>query len=478
MTAIVFVNPPLSIQDRYGLKSQGGAETPPLGLACLAAMTRKCGYDTTIVDAAATNMSYEDITRAILERGCKYVGITAATISVKNAGRVAESIKAADKGITTIIGGPHLSALPEETMSRYLSFDIGVIGEGDYTIIDLLEHLETGKDLSSVKGLIYRNGGGFVTTDGRPRVHNLDELPFPAWDLLPNLAKFYCPPVHTLKRFPAALLIASRGCPGKCMFCARTVYGNSLRAHSAEYTFEMIKDLYLNYGIREIQIRDDNFVAYRQRLVRLCEILRREKLDLVWTCAGRVDMVTPAILKLMKEAGCWQIWYGIESGSQAILDTVKKNVTIKQIEDAVQMTLDAGISPCGFFIIGHPSETIETLEATVEFARRLRLTEAHFSFMTPFPGSELYERAEEYGVFHNDWTKLNGWQVTFVPHGLTAEVLEHYSKKAFSRFYFRPRIILSYIAKIRSWKHLRFYFLGLISLLEFLIRKPHTKRQV
>ncbi len=170
--------------------------------------------------------------------------------------------------------------------------------------------------------------------------------------------------------------------------------------------------------------------------------------------------------------------YGIESGSQAILDTVKKNVTIKQIEDAVQMTLDAGISPCGFFIIGHPSETIDTLEATVEFACRLRLTEAHFSFMTPFPGSELYERAEEYGVFHNDWTKLNGWQVTFVPHGLTAEVLEHYSKKAFSRFYFRPRIILSYVAKIRSWKHLRFYFLGLISLLEFLIRKPHTKRQV
>ena len=188
MTSIVFVNPPLSIQDRYGLRGQGGAETPPLGLACLAAMTKKCGYDTAIIDAAATNMSYEQITREILERGCKYVGITAATISVRNAGRVAELIKAANKSITTIIGGPHLSALPEETMSRYLSFDIGVIGEGDYTIIDLLEHLETGKDLSSVKGLIYRNGGSFVTTDGRLVVHNLDELPFPACMIPPNLA--------------------------------------------------------------------------------------------------------------------------------------------------------------------------------------------------------------------------------------------------------------------------------------------------
>jgi anaerobic magnesium-protoporphyrin IX monomethyl ester cyclase len=152
MTRIVFVNPLLSIQDRYGLKSQGGAETPPLGLACLPAMTRKHGYDTAVIDAAAANMSCEEITREILERGFKYVGITAATISVGNAGRVAELIKAAYKGITTIIGGPHLSALPEETMSRYPSFDIGVIGEGDYTTIDLLEHLETWKELTLSRG--------------------------------------------------------------------------------------------------------------------------------------------------------------------------------------------------------------------------------------------------------------------------------------------------------------------------------------
>ena len=127
-----------------------------------------------------------------------------------------------------------------ETMNRYLSFDMGVIGEVDYTIVDLLEHLETGKELSTVTVLVYRNGGCLVTTDRRPRVHDLEELPFPVWDVLPNLAKYYCPPVHTLKRFPATLLIESRGCPGKSMFSARAVYGNSLPAHNEEYTFESL----------------------------------------------------------------------------------------------------------------------------------------------------------------------------------------------------------------------------------------------
>jgi radical SAM superfamily enzyme YgiQ (UPF0313 family) len=438
-------------------------------------MTRKYGFETAIIDAAALKLKYKEIAKLVIDNKFKYVGITAVTISVGHAARLAEMIKNYDKSIVTIIGGPHLTAVPVETMSRYPQFDIGVIGEADYTIIELLNALENKENLDKIPGLIIRKNGSLFSTLPRKRIENLDDLPKPAWDLLPNLAKYYCPPVHTLKRIPAALLIASRGCPGRCIFCDRSVFGNLLHAYSAEYTFELIKDLYYNYGIREIQLRDDNFTAYRNRTVELCEILKQERLDLVWTCAGRVDMVNPPLLRLMKEAGCWQIWYGIESGSQGVLNTIQKNTTIDQIQKAVYMTRDAGISPCGFFIIGSPTETKESLESTVRLALELPLDEAHFSFMTPFPGSELYTRAAEYGLFENDWSKLSGWLPVFVPYDLTSRDLDLYSKKAFLKFYFRARIILSYIRKIRSWQQLRIYFRGLLALLEWLILRKSNK---
>lgn len=472
---IVFVNPPLSIQDRYGVKSQSGGQTPPLGLLCLATMTRAHGFETAILDAAALKLDYAESVRFITDNSFRYVGLTAVTVSIAHAAELAARLKKADPGITIIIGGPHLTALPSETMEMFPQFDIGVIGEADYSIVELLSALEDKKEPSSVGGLILRGNTGPAKTRPRPRIEDLDSLPMPAWDLLPDLARYYCPPVHTLKRIPAALLVTSRGCPGECVFCDRSVFGNVLRAYSAGYTFRMIKELYHKHGIREIQLRDDNFTAYRKRMLELCAMLKAEKLDLVWTCACRVDMVNPDILKIMKEAGCWQIWYGIESGSDAILKQIKKHTTTRRIGEAVRMTRDAGISPCGFFILGSPGETRQTLEETTRFSLDLPLDEAHFSFMTPFPGSQLYSCAPEYGTFDNDWSKLNGWLPVFVPHGLTARDLESYSKRAFRKFYFRPRIIFSYMRKIRSFRHAAIYFRGFLALLEWLMKSRANK---
>ncbi|MFQ5957445.1 MAG: B12-binding domain-containing radical SAM protein, partial [Candidatus Brocadiales bacterium] len=243
MSNIVFVQPPLTREERYGVKSQGGGETPPIGLAILAAMARKNGFETAIIDAERQRMSDEEVTKEIISKNFRHVGITSVTIAIDNAARLAQAVKVADPGITVIVGGPHLTAVPEETMKRYTVFDIGVIGEGDYTIIKLLKCLEGNGNLGDVKGIIFRRNGTTHCTPPRTGVENMDELPKPAWDLLPDLATHYCPPVHTLKRVPAALLVASRGCPMKCNFCARSVFGNNCRAYSAEYTFEMIKGL-------------------------------------------------------------------------------------------------------------------------------------------------------------------------------------------------------------------------------------------
>ena len=219
--------------------------------------------------------------------------------------------------------------------------------------------------MSSVRGIAYRPDAScreLILTPPREPIEDLDSIPFPAWDLLPDLAKSYCPPAHTVKRFPASLIMTSRGCPGKCTFCDNKVFGRSVRTHSADYVVRLIRHLQQQYGIRELQIRDDNFLASKQRAVELCQRLIDEKIDLAWSCAGRVDMITPDMLQLMKRAGCWQIWYGIESGSNRVLKAIRKNTTCERIEAAVRSTKRAGISPCGFFMIGLPTETEDDIE--------------------------------------------------------------------------------------------------------------------
>lgn len=473
MPKIILVNPPLTLEERYGVHFQSGGETPPLGLAYLAAMTIKHHFDTQIIDGAISN-SYQHVVKEILNEKPDYVGITASTLNVYNAAKVAQMVKDENSSITTLIGGAHLTVVPLETMERFPVFDIGVVGEADYTIVELLNALENGSELFTVKGIIFRSNGEIIQTERPPFIRNLDELPMPAWDLLPNLAKFYCPPVHTVKRLPATLIMTSRGCPGKCTFCDRSVFGNHLRANSAEYVMEMIRELYYKHGIREFQVRDDNFLAFRPRLRELCKYLKEEKLDLVWSLAGRPDMINLEVLALLAEAGCWQIWYGVESGSQRILDFIKKGTKVEKIKEAIRWTKEAGISTGGFFMIGLPMETPEDIEKTILFSQELDLDEAHFAFFTPYPGCELHEVANQYGRFDDDWRKTSGWIPSFVPNELSDKQLIHYWKKASAGFYFRPRIIFNYLRKMRSFKHVKVYFSGLLALVEALFFKKYT----
>jgi len=473
---ILFINPPLTIMERYGLKYQSGGQTPPLGLTNLAASLRERGFDVKILDGAALSLSCEEVAQLTIKKNPDFVGLTAVTSSIGNTSKVASLIKEHLNKVKIIIGGPHFTAIPEKTLQLYPQFDIGCFGESDYTISELISSLTAGKDLRQVKGLFLRENGNLLFTGLRERVRDLDNLPFPAWDLLPNLAKYYCPPVHTLKKIPASMLVTSRGCPGQCIFCDRSMFGNNVSFYSASYVMAMIKNLYQNYGIREIQFRDDNFVAIKKRLMELCNLLITEKLDIVWTCMGRADMINPEMLNMMKRAGCWQIWYGIESGSQKVLDVINKKITLEEIKKAVLETEKAGIEPCATFIIGHPTETEDSINATIKFSLSLPLKEAHFSFMTPFPGSLLYEKAGEFGTFNNDWKMLSGWFPVFVPKELTEDKLVFFNKQAFRKFYFRPRIVLSYLKKIKTLTHLRIYLNGFLALLEFLIKGRESNR--
>ena len=469
---ILFVNPPLSARDLYKNLEGAGSELPSLGIAILAAVTRNNGYETRILDALALKLTIDQTVDEILKINPKYLGITSTTISIFNAAQVAEKIKEKNKNIITILGGPHITAVPMETMEKFTQFDIGVIGEAEETIIELLNHLNKNLPVDDIKGLVIKDGNYLKVTERRSFIKDLDNLPFPAWDLLPDLLKYYQPAADSLYRSPTTLLITSRGCPGQCIFCDRSVFGNHIRGFSADYVIRMIKHLQEHFGIRDLFIEDDNFLALRPRLREICNRIINEKIDITFSIMGRVDMVNEEILVLLKKAGCWQINYGLESGSQKILNLLNKRVTVEKLMETVKLTKKVGIKVKGLFMLGCYGETLETIKETMDFIKKAPMDDFHITCFTPLPGAVGWEMATKYGDFDPDWKKVSMFAAdNFVPNGFTKKEIERYYRQAWRSFYLKPRIIWYFVKKLKD-KRLRLKIIrGGISFLKFNFKK-------
>jgi anaerobic magnesium-protoporphyrin IX monomethyl ester cyclase len=467
---VTFINPPLTPKERYGRLRSGGDFIPPYGLTHLAASVREVGWDPAIVDAPALGWDTITTAKASLDDGAHIVGITAATMSIYNAHDLALAVKSLNPDAKIIIGGPHLTALPEDTLQRFPGFDIGVVGEGDSTIVELAEALHNGIALEPILGIVYRHNGEVLQTARQQLVPNLDSLPKPAWDLLPNLAKCYRPSIMGYVRLPANSIVLSRGCPFHCTFCSAAVFGNTIRAYSAQVAFHMMAEMRQRYGIRELEIRDENFLVGKHRMIELCQRLQAANIDLTWSCNARVDAIEPEILQAMQKARCWQIAFGIESGDQRILDMEKKGVSLEEIRRAVRLTAEAGIQARGFFMLGHPGETEESLKKTVDFACQLPLSSVHFTHFTPLPGSPIYRQADHFGQFDNDWRKLTYWHPVFIPNGLHRKTLARWERIAFRRFYLRPKILWYHIRKTTTWTYFSRLAQGAFTLLQVLTR--------
>ena len=444
MLNIFFATPPLSLEKRYGSFAGGGSAAPSLGILMLAAVARDDGCDCTVVDASALALSEPELLERLGTARPDILCLSSTTLAIFNASAFAAAAKRLCPNLIVVIGGPHVTAAPRETMERFAAFDIAVVGEGELTLVELLRALKDTKTPSTVSGLLCREGEALRDTGRRPFITALDSLPSPAWDLLEGFPARYLPAPFKVQQLPAATLVTSRGCPNTCIFCDRSVFGSSCHAYSADYVVRQIVELHRRYGIREFSFEDDTFITFKTRLKEICERLIELKLDISWSCLGRVNHVTPENLRLMRKAGCWQISFGIESGSQEILSLINKRVTLDQIRQAVRLSREAGIRSKGFFILGHPGETRETLQMTIDFALELPLDDISVCLMTPFPGTELYARAAEFGEFDPDWGNMNLLNVVFVPHGLTREDLESAQKELIRRFYFRPRIVADY----------------------------------
>jgi anaerobic magnesium-protoporphyrin IX monomethyl ester cyclase len=455
MKKLVLINPPLTMEERYGVLAKAGSKLPPLGLCNLAAVVRKAGIEISVIDAPAAKLGVKETFEIVRKFDPDLIGITAVTISINNAARLAQYIKEMNPQYTIVLGGPHVTAAARETLSRFPQFDFAVMGEGEDTLLELVAGSGKNLNVEKVQGLAFRRNGDIVFSPPRPFIENLDKLPLPGWDLLPDFPKAYSQSAMRSHRLPSACLITSRGCYGRCTFCDTACFGRRIRNHSAEYVIAMIKDLIDRYHVKDISFYDDNFIAFPQRISKICEMITDEKLNITWSCDSRIDAVQSfEQLQMLKKAGCWQICYGIESGNQKILNEVKKNISLERIKQVVEWTDKAGIYVKGFFMMGLPLETEETIRETINFAKELPLTNAHVTFTTPLPGSELYNTASRYGVFDNDWSKMNMWTPVFIPYGVSEELLQKSKKKFFRKFYLRPTIIFSYLKTIRQPRQL------------------------
>ena len=418
---------------------------PPLGLASLAAVLEKDGHQIEILDANALQLSEYDVVEKV--DGADIIGITAMTPIINSAIQIAKGIKQNNPDCTIILGGPHATTLPEETLNNASEIDIIVKGEGEETIVELCNTLEGDGHIEDVRGIVYRNNGVIKSTPTRPPIMNLDSLPFLAYHLLP-LDKYKLHPPHG-REYPVMAMLASRGCPYNCIFCSKSVFGSKLRCQSPERTVSEIVYLKERFKVKEIAFYDDIFTLNKKRTVQFTKELEEQNPDIPWTCEARVNLINEEILREMKKAGCYMIAYGIESGNQMILNNLRKKITIEQIKSAIETTHKAGIQSVGYFMLGSPGETPETIRQTIDFAKSLPLDFAQFAITIPFPGTDLYNLYLDSGNKNTKWDDFiyanlkSSSAPVFETDALSKEDLQGWNARAYKEFYLR----LSYIRK-------------------------------
>lgn len=442
---IVFINPPYErIAPGYEFVKHITNRSPSLGLLHLAAEVRDHGYEPSIIESDIFDMSIDDVVNKVVSERPAYVGITLFTVGVWGAAAIARKIKQTLPQTIIIVGGPHISSMGPETIKRFEEFDIAVVGEGERILLEVLDALATGKKLTEVAGIICRDGPFVRVTPGVPANKVLDELPFPAWDLLPDFPHAYMPAIYDFPRGPVATIAASRGCPFHCKFCDTSTFGAKVRHYSPVKVFEMMKHLHDTYGVRHIMFVDDLFLASRVRTTELCNMILDSGLKMTWTCTARVDTVKPDVLDLMRKAGCWEISFGLETGSNELLKKMDKAADVEKSEQAIKWTAAAGIRSKGLFMLGYPGEDAHTIAQTKDFIRRIPMTIMNLTKFTPYPGSPVYRDLYGTNIRDDHWEKMNGMNFLWAPEGIAVEELDRQYQQILLAFYRRPSIAWYY----------------------------------
>jgi anaerobic magnesium-protoporphyrin IX monomethyl ester cyclase len=497
---VLLVNPPapdgaiwIRSQHRVGRRSRENMIWPQVSLAQLAAMLHP-DYSVDVIDAIPDRMSWEEFGRLLKEKHPRYyvTQVTAPTLTNDMRG----TFLARNLGARTIAFGTHVTPMPVQTMEAFPTLDYALRGEPELTLRELIDTLEvmngrwkdasqrdpelgarlatmftdddpdwqspwdrvasggelsaSGHPLATIKGLVWRESDCQIRVNAdRPFLRNLDDLPLPMHHLLP-WKEYRAPNI----KGPYAFIVTSRGCPAGCTFCIKHVsYQHTVRVRSPENILaelEILRDL----GLRNVHMYADLFTVNREQVVGLCEGMIREGFNFKWTCNSRVDFVDPEMLQTMHKAGCWLISWGIESANEQIRRHVHKGTTEEKIVRALEWSKAAGIMNWGYFIVGLPGETEETIRQTIDLSKRLPLDLALFHIAAPYPGTPFFYEVVENGWFRpgTAWEEVDMDESTVLDYpGLPAERIEYWARRAFREWALRPGPMWTFLKSMNNW---------------------------
>jgi radical SAM superfamily enzyme YgiQ (UPF0313 family) len=449
----------------------------PLGILYVAAVLKRAGHEVRFYNGAF--LTHEEILRGVGEFGPRFAGIYSTTFGWYKAMDTAESVKRLNPEIFTCAGGPYPIALQERCLHDCAHFDAVVTGEGEHTVPEMLARLESGRDPEGVLGVAFRRGLEIVKNPPRPLIEDLDSLPFPARELLHD-SESYRPPPGTYRRKPVTVLMTARGCDRKCLFCfqidkRRRAGVRGVRFRSLGNVLAEIEHC-LDRGYREIKFLDDTLVADYDRALRLAREIKARGLDFTWFASACVNQVDEPLLQAFREAGCWAVLLGAESGAQRNLNAVRKGATLDHTRAAVRAAKRAGLRVSVPFLFGIPGETYEDGLKTIEFATELDPDLANFHAVTPFPGTDLHENFVKYGTISRDLRDYTYQGAAFVPYTMTRAQIHELRQLAFRRFYSRPRFLARALLRLRNANDLRAAAAGLRSLFWLWVRNGLFRR--
>jgi radical SAM superfamily enzyme YgiQ (UPF0313 family) len=412
-----------------------------MGLAYLTAVLEENGHEVTVIDCPALEIDHEKLKARLASFEPNIVGITSMTPTIQSTLLSARVVKETCPDATVVLGGPHATFMDREILDQEAAVDIVVRGEGEQTFLELAQNVSDPKSLHGVDGITFRNREQVLQTPIRSFIQNLDQLPYPAY-------KYF--PLRKYRLFGKLFLpiITSRGCPFQCSFCVTSrMFGKEYRARSPKNIVDELELLRDVYGADAFTFYDDTLTLDRKRILEICEEIKTRKIGIPWDCQTRVDQVSKEVLAKMRETNCQQIFFGVESGCQKILDAVKKGTSVEQNEKAVRLAKDAGLFVAVSVIIGYPGETADMLKQTLDFIRKAEPDDVYLCVATPYPGTELRRLVEDMGLkMSTEWELYDTVTPVFENPFLSAEEIRKTRKTFYDSFY-SPTYVLRQLFK-------------------------------
>ncbi len=441
----------------------------PTGLAYIAATIEHMGHSVKIIDLNAQKIPNKKLMRDL--KTADIIGITGMITEYEEVLRLTSISRESNKRAKIILGGSLATTYTNKVLTSSEA-EIAVMGEGEETIAEVISAIESNQSLSSIKGIVYKDNGRIVINPMREPIKDIDSILYPARHLL-DINRYTNQHFKSfgikMPKVKSTTLFSSRGCPYNCTFCFKNIWGHKWRGRSPENMIGEIKQLQKDYGFNAFIFYDDTFVMDSKRVIEFSRQLIDEKLNINWYCNGRVNLMTKEMLEIMHTSGCVGIGYGLESGNQQVLDSIRKGIILEQVREVTKWTMEAGIHVTGYFMIGLLGETKSTIKETIDFARELDLNFYAFALTAPIMGTALYDSAKEQGRIGQ--TELEDWSfhaIANLTKDCTTKELEHYLESALREFIIEKRYGKHYLINPLLWIYgIRTVF--------FLIRKRSLK---